>query len=221
MKRNALIVLSFILMVAALYLVFIYAPTEKEMGIIQRIFYLMVPLGWLTMLSFIVTAIGSILYLTKKTQKWDILALSSAEVGIIFTTLAMATGAIWAKPVWGVWWDWGTPRLTSTFILWFIYLAYFLVRNLATEEYRGAAFAAVVAIVGLADIPIIILSISLWQGLHPPALIFQEGGLDPRMGLALMASIIAFTVLYIVLLLLRVAMRHNEAELRKLKELTA
>ena len=220
MKRNALIVLSFILMVVALYLIFIYAPTEKEMGIVQRIFYLMVPLGWLTMLAFIVTAIGSILYLLKKAQKWDTLALSSAEVGIVFTTLAMATGAIWAKPVWGVWWDWGTPRLTSTFILWFIYLAYFLVRNLATEEYRGAAFAAVVAIVGLADIPIIILSISLWQGLHPPALIFQEGGLDPKMGLALMMSIIAFTILYAALLLLRVSMRHNESELRKLKEST-
>ncbi len=221
MKRNALIVFSFLLMAVAQYFIFIYAPTEREMGIVQRIFYLMVPLGWLTMLSFIVTAIGSILYLMKKTQRWDILAISSAEIGIIFTTMAMATGAIWAKPVWGVWWDWGTPRLTSTFILWFIYLAYFLVRNLATEEYRGAAFAAVVAIVGLADIPIIILSISLWQGLHPPALIFQEGGLDPKMGQALMVSIIAFTVLYVALLLLRVSMRHNEAELRKLKELTA
>lgn len=221
MKRNALIVFSFILMATIFYLIFLYVPTEEVMGIVQRIFYLMVPLGWLTMLAFIVTAVASILYLQKKNQKWDILALSSAEIGVVFTTLAMATGAIWARPTWGVWWDWGTPRLTSTFILWFIYLAYFLVRNLATEEYRGAAFAAVVAIVGLADIPIIILSISLWQGLHPPALIFEAGGLDPKMGMTVGISVIAFTVLYITLLILRVSMRHNEAELRKLKELTA
>ncbi|MDO8717099.1 MAG: cytochrome c biogenesis protein CcsA [Dehalococcoidales bacterium] len=221
MKRNALIVFSFLLLATVFYLIFLYVPTEEVMGIVQRIFYLMVPLGWLTMLAFIVTAVASILYLQKKDQKWDILALSSAEIGVVFTTLAMATGAIWARPTWGVWWDWGTPRLTSTFILWFIYLAYFLVRNLATEEYRGAAFAAVVAIVGLADIPIIILSISLWQGLHPPALIFESGGLDPKMGMTVGISIIAFTVLYITLLILRVSMRHNEAELRKLKELTA
>jgi len=221
MKRNALIVFSFLLLATVFYLIFLYVPTEKVMGIVQRIFYLMVPLGWLTMLAFIVTAVASILYLQKKNQKWDILALSSAEIGVVFTTLAMATGAIWARPTWGVWWDWGTPRLTSTFILWFIYLAYFLVRNLATEEYRGAAFAAVVAIVGLADIPIIILSISLWQGLHPPALIFEKGGLDPKMGMTVGISVIAFTVLYIALLVLRVSMRHNEAELRKLKELTA
>jgi heme exporter protein C len=219
MKRNILLALSFILMVVSLYLVFIWVPTEKQMGIVQRLFYLMVPVAWLAMLAFTVTAVGSFLYLTKKSDKWDILARSSAEVGFVFTTLTLTTGSIWAKPTWGVWWDWGTPRLTSSLILWFIYIAYFLVRNLASEEYRGATFAAVVAIVGLADIPIIILSTSLWGGMHPPELIFQSGGLDPKMGFTLMMSILTFTVLYIVLLGFRISLRYDEAELRKLKEL--
>ena len=218
MKRNTLLAAGFILMMAALYLIFLYAPIEKDMKLVQKIFYLMVPMGWLAMLAFIVTAVGGILFLVKQSDKWDILAYSSGEVGIVFTTLALATGSIWAKPVWGVWWDWGTPRLTSTLILWFIYLAYFLVRNLAAEEHRGATFAAVVSIVGLADIPVIVLATSLWQGLHPPPLIFQSGGLDPKMRVALMTSVIAFTVFYVVLLMFRTSLRHDEAELKRLKE---
>ncbi len=218
MKRNVQLAFSFVLMMITLYLIFIYAPIEKEMKIVQKIFYLMVPMGWLAMLGLMVTAIGSILYLTKKSDQWDILAHSSAEVGVVFTTLALATGSIWARPVWGVWWDWGTPRLTSTLVLWFIYLAYFLVRNLASEEHRGAAFAAVVAIAGLADIPIIILSTSLWRGLHPPPLIFQTGGLDPKMRVTVMVSVITFTVLYVLLLTFRNSLRRDEAELKKLKE---
>lgn len=218
MKRKALIISAFVLMMAALFLVFIYAPTEQSMGIVQRIFYIMVPVAWLAMLAYVITAVGSILFLTRKNEKWDILARASGEIGFVFTLLTCTTGAIWAKPVWGVWWDWGTPRLTSSLILLFIYLAYFLVRNLASEEYRGAIFSSVVAIVGLADIPIIILSTSLWGGMHPPELIFQTGGLDPKMGMTLGISITAFTVLYFALLAFRVSQRNDEASLRTIKE---
>ncbi|MBI4283248.1 MAG: cytochrome c biogenesis protein CcsA [Chloroflexi bacterium] len=206
-------------MVTTLYLVFIYVPTEKEMGIVQRIFYLMVPMAWLAMLSFFIVFLGSILYLTRRANKWDILAYSAAETGIVFTTLALMVGSIWAKPIWGVWWDWGTPRLVSTLVLWFIYLAYFMVRSFATEESRGARFAAVVGIIGFVDIPIIILSTTLWQGMHPGLLIFEEGGLDPAMKLTLMVSIIAFTVLYYLLLMQRVALRNDETEVERLKRL--
>jgi heme exporter protein C len=218
MKRNALIISSFVVMMVALYLVFIYAPTEKTMGIVQRLFYIMVPVAWLAMLAYVVTAVGSILFLTKKNEKWDTMARASGEIGLVFTLLTCTTGATWAKPVWGVWWDWGTPRLTTSLILLFIYVAYFLVRNLATEEYRGAVFASVVAIVGLADIPIIILSTSLWGGMHPPELIFQSGGLDPKMGMALGISITAYTLLYLALLALRISQRNDEATLRMIKE---
>ncbi len=217
MKRNILLGVGFVLMVASLYLVFVYVSTEREMGIVQRIFYLMVPVAWLALLSFLIVFMGSILYLVKRENKWDILAHSSAEVGVVFTTLALITGSIWAKPIWGVWWDWGTPRLTSTLILWFIYLAYFMVRSFATEESQGARFAAVVGIVGFIDIPIIILATTLWRGMHPGPLIFQ-GGLAPDMLLTLMVGITTFTVLYSVLLIQRFSMKNIEIEISRFKE---
>ncbi len=215
--KSGLLGLSFVLFVAALYLVFIYVPTEKEMGIVQRIFYLMVPLGWLSLLSFFIVFIGSILYLRKRESKWDILAYSSAEVGIVFTTLALITGAIWAKPIWGIWWTW-EPRLTATLVLWLIYLAYLMVRSFATDESRGARFAAVVGIIGFIDIPIIALATTLWRGMHPGPVIFQ-GGLAPSMLLTLLVSIAAFTTLYWLLLMQRVSMKNDEIEIKKLKEL--
>ena len=213
---NWLVGLSFVLFAGTLYMVFIYVPTEETMGIVQRIFYLMVPMGWLAMLAFLIVFIGSILYLTKRRSKWDTLARSSAELGFIFTTLALITGSLWARPVWGLWWTW-EPRLTATLVLWFIYLAYFLVRSSATEEYRGATFAAVVGIVGFVDIPIVILSTTLWRGIHPGTLIFQ-GGLAPPMLLTLIVSIFAFTTLYFLLLSQRVSIRNSEIEIKRLKE---
>ncbi len=219
MFSRGLLGLGFILFAGALYLVFIYVPTEKEMGIVQRIFYLMVPMGWLALLSFLIIFIGSILYLRKRESKWDILASSSAEIGIVFTTLALIVGAIWAKPIWGVWWTW-EPRLTATLVLWLIYFAYFAVRSFATEESRGARFAAVVGIVGFIDIPIVVLATSLWRGIHPGPVIFQ-GGLAPPMLLTLLISLAAFTALYFLLLIQRVSMKNDEMEIRRLKELHA
>ena len=223
MKRNILLGLSLALMMTTLYLVFIYVTTEAEMGIVQRIFYIMVPSGWLAMLSFIIIFVSSILYLTKREGKWDILAYCAAEIGIIFTTLTLITGSIWAKPAWGVWWDWGTPRLTATLVLWFIYLAYFMARSFATEESRGARFAAVVGIIGFIDVPIVALTIILptlqEPGMHPGTLIFESGGLAPDMSLTLMVSIFAFTALYVLLLIQKVSMKNDEIEIKRLKEL--
>ncbi|MFC1954646.1 cytochrome c biogenesis protein [Chloroflexota bacterium] len=222
MKRNILLWIGCVLMVVSLYLIFVFVPTEKEMGIVQRIFYLMVPSGWLAMLSFVIIFVCSILYLTKREAKWDVIAYSAAEIGIIFTTLTLVTGSIWAKSTWGAWWDWGTPRLTSTLMLWFIYLAYFMVRSFAMEESRGARFAAVVGIIGFIDIPIVALTIILptlqGPGMHPPALIFQGGGMDPSMRLTLLVSITTFTVLYFTLLIQRALLKNVEIEIYRLKE---
>jgi len=217
MKRNILLWSSLLLMVAALYLVFAYAPEEKEMGIVQKIFYLMVPMGWVSLLAFLILFIGSILYLAKRESKWDILAHSSTEVGVIFATLALITGSIWAKPAWGVWWAW-EPRLTATLVLWLIYIACLMVRSFAAEESQGARFAAVVGIIGFADIPILVLATTLWRGMHPGPVIFQ-GGLTPSMLLTLLVSIAAFTALYSLLLIQRVSLKNDEIEIRRLKEL--
>ncbi len=138
-------------------------------------------------------------------------------MGIIFTTLALIVGSIWAKPIWGVWWSWES-RLTATLVLWFIYVAYFMVRSFAAEESRGARFAAVVGIIGFIDIPIIGMATTLWRGLHPPLIIFQ-GGIAPSMLLTLLVSIAAFTALYLLLLVQRVSMKSDEIEIKRLKEL--
>ena len=218
MKSKILLRLSLVLILVSLYLVFIYVPTEKTMGIVQRIFYLMVPMGWLALLAFLVVFISSILYLIKRKSKWDILAYSSAEIGLVFTSLALIVGSIWAKHplAWGVWWSW-EPRLTATLVLWFIYVAYFMVRSFTTDEPRGARFSAVVGIIGFVDIPIIALATTLWKGLHPPPLIFEGGLEDPRMLLTLLVSIAAFTLLYALLLRQRVSMKYDENEIKRLK----
>lgn len=217
MLRKLLVWLGVTLMVFSLFLVFVYVPTERTMGIVQKIFYLMVPMGWLAILSFLIIFVGSILYLAKKSRRWDNLAFCGAEIGLVFTTLALIIGSTWAKPIWGVWWTW-EPRLTATLVLWLIYIAYFMVRSFASEEYRGATFAAVVGIVGFVDIPIIILSTTLWRGMHPGAIIFQ-GGLEPAMLFTLLVSLAAFTVLYVLILTQRVSLRNDQMEVARLKEL--
>lgn len=216
MISSILFWLSLALMLAAQYLVFIYAPIERTMGIVQKIVYLMVPMGWLALLSFVIIFIGSILYLRTRASNWEALAYSAAEVGLVFTTLALVTGSIWAKPVWGVWWTW-EPRLTATLVLWLIYVAYFVVRSLAIEESRGAIFAAVVGIVGFIDIPIVALTAILWRGMHPGAIVFQ-GGLAPAMLISLLVSLAAFTSLYWLILRQRIAMKRFEIEISRLKQ---
>lgn len=214
-KSDILLGLSFVLMMASLYMVFRYVPTDVGMGVVQRIFYFHVPLAWVAFLAFFIVFLASIQYLRTRESKWDALAYSSAEVGIIFTTLVLITGPIWAKPVWGVWWTWDA-RLTTTLVLWLIYLAYLMVRSFAAEESRGARYAAVVGIMGFIDVPIVALAIVLWRTQHPQPLIF-EGGLAPSMMLTLMVCLVAFTVLYVFLLMQRFSLRTAEAEVAKLK----
>ncbi len=214
--RKYLLGLSFVLIMVSLYLVFIYVPTERTMGIVQRIFYFHVPVAWVSFLAFFIVFIGSILYLWKRTKKWDIMANASAEVGFAFTTLILITGAIWAKPIWGAWWVW-EPRLTTALVLWFIYIAYLLVRSYATEESKGARFAAIVGIVGFIDVPIVALAITLWRTQHPGPVIF-EGGLAPAMLLTLLVGIFAFTALYAVLLMHTASIKNDEVQIKIMKD---
>ncbi|OGO01631.1 MAG: cytochrome C assembly protein [Chloroflexi bacterium RBG_13_52_14] len=208
--------ISFGLMMAALYLVFIYVPTEGTMGVVQRIFYFHVPVAWVSFLAFFVVFIGSILFLWKRDEKWDMLARSSAEIGILFTSLVLITGPIWAKPAWGVWWTWDA-RLTTTLIMWVIYVSYLMVRSFAVEESRGARFAAVVGIFGFVDIPITAVAITLWRTQHPRPVIF-EGGLAPSMLLTLIVCVAAFTLLYIYLMLQAISLKQAEADLGKISQ---
>ena len=219
MAGKGLLGLSFALMLAALYMIFIYVPTEATMGVVQRIFYFHVPLAWLSFLAFFIVFLGSIMYLLKRDSKWDRLASSSAELGVVFTTLFLISGSIWAKPIWGVWWTWD-PRLTTALILWLIYIAYLLVRSYVSDRQRGARFASVVGIMGFLDVPIVALAIVLWRTGHPSPVIFQ-GGLAPSMMLTLIVSIAAFTALYVLLLKQRLALKNTENEIRRARGLLA
>ena len=217
LRDNILLGLGLVLMVAALYLIFIYVPTERDMGVVQRIFYFHVPLAWVGLLAFLLVFVFSILYLWKRAMKWDTLAHASAEVGVVFITLVLITGTIWAKSIWGAWWTWDA-RLTATLVLWLTYLACLLVRNYATEQTQGARFAAILGIFGFIDVPIVVLAVNLWRTQHPPALIF-EGGVTSSMLLTICVSIAAFTVLYILMVIQSASMKNLEAEVKRLKDI--
>ncbi|MFC1920133.1 cytochrome c biogenesis protein [Chloroflexota bacterium] len=216
-RINILYWLSFALILGAIYMTFIYVPTEKNMGTVQRIFYFHVPLAWVAFLAFFVVFICSIMYLWKRNIKWDGYSSASAEVGLLFTTLVLITGSIWAKPVWGVWWTWDA-RLTAALVLWLIYVAYFLVRNYAEEQSQGARFAAVLGIIGFVDVPVVALAVNLWRTQHPTTLIF-EGGLDKAMLVTLLVSITAFTFLYITLFIRRYSLNRMESEIKRLTDI--
>lgn len=205
---------SAMLMLVALYMIFIFAPAEKEMGDIQRIFYIHVALAWNGFLAFAVVFVCSILYLWKRHPRWDRLAHSAAEIGVLFITLVLITGPIWARPVWGTWWEW-EARLTSSLVLWLTYLSYLLVRSFAAEESMGARFAAVVGIVGFINVPIVYLSVDLWRTQHPPELVSDLGG---DMLATLLVSIAAMTLLHSLLLYHRVSVRNMTVRVKRLRQ---
>jgi len=217
LRHYVLVGLGFILMVAALYMVFIYVPTDKNTGAVQRIFYFHVPLAWIGFLAFFVVFVCSILYLMKRAMKWDTIASASAEVGVVFTSLVLITGSVWAKAAWGIWWTWDA-RLTATLVLWFTYVAYLLVRHYTTEDSQRARLSAVLGIVGFIDVPIVALAVMLWRTQHPGAIIF-EGGLVPSMIFTLLVCIVAFTVLYFVLVIQSTRLKNTEADVRNIKNI--
>lgn len=217
LSTSALFVLMFVTMIAALFLVFVYVPTEATMGIVQRIFYFHVPLAWVAFIAFGIVFLGSVLYLRSSNRKWDRLAHSSAEIGMVFTTLVLITGPIWAKPVWGVWWAWDA-RLTTTLLLWFIYHGYLLVRSFASDESQGARYAAVIGIIGFLDVPLVALAIVLWGTQHPAPVITESDGLAGSMLLTLMVSLAAFTLLFAYLLIHRVSLAHAADEVKRLRQ---
>ena len=209
----------FVCMLVNLYLIFMFAPTESSMGHVQRIFYFHVPTAWVSGLSLSVVFIASILYLWKRQRKYDIVAHSAGEVGVLFMTLFLTTGPIWARPVWNIWWDW-SPRLTSALVLWFIFVAYLMLRNFVENEEKGARLAAVFAIVGFVDVPIVYMSIRLWADIHPqPVIGGSEGsGLHPDMRIVFYFSVFTFTLLFLYLLIQRVRLQKATVAIAEMKK---
>jgi len=209
-----------VLMLVNLYNVFMVVPTEASMGIVQRIFYFHAPSAIVALVvAFPITFIFSIRYLMKHRLWDDRVAYCAAEVGIVFTTIVLITGPIWAKPTWNTWWSWD-PRLTTTLILWFIYVAYMMLRTYTGDEQRGARFAAVFAIVGFVDVPIVYLANRLWRTLHPQPVVFggSDSGLHPTMLYAFLFSIFTFICLFALLLFQRLRLERTQLEVRTLNE---
>ena len=213
-------VLSAALMAVTLYLIFFWVPTEQNLGVSQRIFYFHVPLGWLGMVSIMVVAVASFMHLLTRNEKWDSLAHSTAELGLMSATLIIVTGSIWAKPVWGVWWTWDA-KLTTTLILWFIYVGYLMVKAYAPKGSQGRRYASVVALIGAIDAPIIYMATVWWRTAHPDLNIgplADSDSLDSKIALTFLISMITFTVLYILMLTERYSLKLTETALDELHQ---
>jgi heme exporter protein C len=214
--RSALPFVAAAAMLITLFGAFIYAPTEAVEGDVQRLFYIHVPMAWVAYMAFAVVALGSAMFLWRRQFAWDVLARSSAEIGLLFTTLVLITGAIWGRPIWGTWWEWDA-RLTTTLILWVLYAGYLTVRAFAGFEEQGARFASVVGIVAFLDVPIVHLSVSWWRTLHPQPIVvrpLESPALPPEMVGVLFCGLIAMTLLYTALLSVRLAVGLLEWDVR-------
>lgn len=203
-------------LIIGLYSVFFYAPIERVQGVVQKIFYIHVPSAWVSYLAFFIVFIASIIFLISSRPLWDTIAYCSAEVGVIFNTMVLITGPFWGKPIWGTWWSWD-PRLTTTLILWLIYLTYLTLR--AYGGPGSSRYAAVLGVVGFLDVPLVHVSVKWWRSLHPTPVVINPQGpqLERSMLITLIIMLIAFTILYFLILSIRVAMHYLESEINELK----
>lgn len=195
---KAVDIATLLMIPVALYFAFIYAPLEARMGAVQKIFYFHVSSAWVGFFALFMTFICSIVFLAKRSEKADALAEASAEIGFMFCLIVCLTGPIWAKPTWGAWWTWD-PRLTTTLILMFIYAAYILLRKFMDDVERKAKYCAVLGIIGFFNVPLVFLSIQIWNSIHPNVVQPGGGGLHPDMRTAMFVSLAAFTLLYVSL----------------------
>ena len=200
--------------VIAMGMAFFYAPTEAVQGQVQRVFYIHVPTAWVSYLAFIIVALASVLVLRgRDTERWDRIAGAAGEVGLVFTTVFLVTGMIWAKRAWGIAWSWDV-RLTSTLVLWLIYGGYALFRSLNPPGERRARLCAVIGIIGAIDIPIVHFAVLWWNSAHPAPTVLRPGGPDlpGSMLLTLMVSLVAFTILFAALLVARISLEEERME---------
>lgn len=209
----------FVLLGVAGYAALFIAPDEKTMHEIQRIFYFHMPSFITAFVAFFICFIANVAYLARRDAKWDWLGVSAAEVGVAFCTVGLITGPIWAHPVWGVWWTWDA-RLTSTFVLWLLYVAYLLLRSVTPDAQKRATFSAVFGIFACLDVPFVYLSIRLFRTQHPQPVVFggQGSGLNPTMKMVLWICWAALLLLMAVLMRQRYrleSLRHEFEELSR------
>jgi len=224
---TALTIGSAVLVVAALALVFLWAPLEITMKEVQRIFYFHVAVDWVGFLAFFVTLAASVAYLRTHERKWDIVGMSSVEIGALFLTMGAVTGSLWARPVWNTWWTWDA-RLTTVAITWLVYLAYLMLRGAIDDPQRRARFSAVYGIVSFVTVPLTFASVFFLRTIHPALFAtstaaqgrmqFETGLASARMGMTLTFCVIAFTVLYVALLRSRIRLERMADRVVRLQQ---
>lgn len=216
---QALNILSVILLAAATVMVFAYAPIERVMGAVQKVFYFHVATAWVGMIGFIIAAIVAIVYLVTKDLKWDAINVAAVEISLVFFFVAIVLGSIWARPTWGLWWTW-EPRLTTAAILEMIYLAYLLLRQGIEDPERRARFGAVYTIVGGLSVPLTFVSIRLFRTIHP---VIIGGGGSEKMNMTgemvttMLVNIAVFSVIFVTLFWHRIRLGQFAEKVEQLK----
>jgi len=215
-------VVTLVALLGATAMVFFYAPIERVMGAVQKVFYFHVASGWVGMLSFLFAAIAGILYLIKKTKIWDLVGVAAVEIGIIFIFITIVTGSIWARPIWNTWWTWD-PRLTTATIMELVYIAYIMLRQGIDDPERRSRFGAVYAIVGFISVPLTFFSIRIFRTIHPVVIAGSDpsavGTFDmiPTMFQTMMVSIVGFSILFIDLVWHRIRLGKLANQVEELK----
>jgi heme exporter protein C len=204
-------------------MIFLYAPQEVTMGEAQRIFYVHFPSGIIAIIAYTIVALASAAYLWKRSQSADDFAYAAAEVGFIFCSCVLVTGPLWGKPAWGIWWTWDA-RLTSTFVLWLLFIAYLMLRSFLINPGQASTLGAVVGIIGGVDALIDYMAIRWWRTQHPQPVIGggPDSGLDPRIWRAVFVALGAFLCLFFYLVRQRIRlaqMRRDLTQLRRQAEL--
>ena len=185
-------------------------PADEYQGEIQRLLYIHVPTAWLAMLSFLVVFLMSMLYLVQRKLKWDVLAVSAVEIGVLSTALTLIVGSLYARPTWGIWWTWD-PRLTTTALLLIIYIGYLIVRSMTEDPEQRARWAAVIGIIGFIQVPIVYLSVFWWRSLHQPP--SSPRSMAAGFGLVLLLNLIAYTISFTYLAMRRYKLGQAELAL--------
>jgi heme exporter protein C len=217
---NLLLIISAGLMAVTLWMVFIWVPTEANQGNVQRILYIHVPVAWGSMLAIFFVSGASFAYLRTKNELWDRIAVATAETGVVFGALMLITGMVWARPVWGVWWT-GEAKLTTALILFFVYVAYLMFRAYFPPGTQRQRLAAIIALIGAIDTPIVYYAANLWSKAHPPTVISPGADADNAFsgdfGLTLLVAMMAFTFLFIYIAKERFATRETEDTLLEIR----
>jgi heme exporter protein C len=215
-KNNLILfdILCGVLLLVASGLVFFYAPIERVMGYVQKVFYFHVATAWVGMLGFLIAAIAGGIYLKTLEPKWDLVSFSAVEIGLVFALVAIATGSIWARPIWNTWWTWD-PRLTTAAIMALVYLAYLLLRQGIDDPEKRSRYGAVYAIVGAASVPLTFLSIRIFRTIHPVVVGTGSAAFDmsPKMLQTFLFGLLVWSILFINLLMHRYELGRLEREI--------